>query len=117
MFRPDEFAAKELVQYLANDPKHPSATAIAAQCPIMINMLARVVQHWKTESWNFAHDFLRTGPLLCEQLLAQLRMSTDSKLNGGPPLWVKVFGAIALILVSIVAAVHLAGSGVGQRST
>ena len=42
MFRCDEFAAKQLGQYLANDSKHPGATAVAGQCPAVINMLARV---------------------------------------------------------------------------
>jgi len=42
-------------------------------------------------------------------------MRPDYNANGGPPRWVKVFGAVvALILVSTAVAVHLAGGGVGH---
>ncbi|OAF07765.1 hypothetical protein AYJ54_16820 [Bradyrhizobium centrolobii] len=80
MLRRGEFAVKELGQYLANDSRHPSATAIAGQCPIVINMLACVFEHWKAESWSFAQDFFRTGALLCEKLLAELLESFPLKI-------------------------------------
>ena len=41
-------------------------------------------------------------------------MNPDRKADGGPPNWVKVFGAVAFILVSIVAAAHLGGSAMGH---
>jgi hypothetical protein len=40
-------------------------------------------------------------------------MCPDRKAKDGPPRWVKVFGAVAFLLVSIVAAVHL-GGGMGH---
>jgi hypothetical protein len=41
-------------------------------------------------------------------------MRPDHKANGGPPRWVKVFGAVALVLVLTAVAVHLAGGGMGH---
>jgi hypothetical protein len=41
-------------------------------------------------------------------------MSPNDKAKDGPPHWIKVFGAVALAFVVIVAAVHLAGGGMGH---
>ena len=46
---------------------------------------------------------------------ARTQAVAGHKANGGPPRWVKVFGAVALILLSTAAVAHLVGGGMGHH--
>ena len=46
---------------------------------------------------------------------AEANVVPDRVVIAGPPRWVKVFGAVALILVLMVVVVHLSGGGLGNH--